>query len=226
MRQAYISRGSVQIESWPLYPSLTVVNETVAASDASSAALFDASLGVVFEYRNRGSTQAVVWGGDGLPDDGAREVTVAESGAISDATSVSGVWAGTVSESVAITDIRSALGALSGSVSESTAALDTATGTPNSATNFTVFVSEIVVAASSQSTASTAALAYTISNATRAGGTVTFTITLNRPSSETVTIGYRTKNGAKTSGVHYTAAASEWVFEPGEVVKTVVISAL
>ena len=160
MRQAYISRGSVQIESWPLYPSLTVVNETVAASDASSAALFDASLGVVFEYRNRGSTQAVVWGGDGLPDDGAREVTVAESGAISDATSVSGVWAGTVAEAVSASDTSSALAALSRGASESVAALDTATGTVNAATNYAVSRAESVVAASYETAVTVAVAVY------------------------------------------------------------------
>ena len=58
------------------------------------------------------------------------------------------------------------------------------------------------------------------------GGTATFTVTLNAPSGQTVTVEYETRNGTATAGSDYTAKSGELVFEPGDTEKTVSVTVL
>ena len=58
------------------------------------------------------------------------------------------------------------------------------------------------------------------------GGTATFTVTLNAPSGQTVTVQYETRNGTATAGSDYTAKSGELVFEPGDTEKTVSVTVL
>lgn len=52
----------------------------------------------------------------------------------------------------------------------------------------------------------------------------TFTVSLNKSSSQTVKVNYATANGTATAGSDYTAAAGTLTFSPGQTVKTVVVT--
>ncbi|UWQ30621.1 Calx-beta domain-containing protein [Leisingera sp. M523] len=53
------------------------------------------------------------------------------------------------------------------------------------------------------------------------GGTVVFTLTLSKPSSQAVTVDYNSAAGSATEGVDYPAFADTLIFAPGETSKTV-----
>jgi len=53
---------------------------------------------------------------------------------------------------------------------------------------------------------------------------LTFTVTLSKPATGAVTVGYTTVNGTATAGQDYTAASGTITFAAGEISKTVVVS--
>ena len=58
------------------------------------------------------------------------------------------------------------------------------------------------------------------------GAVLAFTVKLNQPSSERVSVKYRTRNGTAKAGSDYTERSGKLVFAPGETVKTVSVPVL
>ena len=57
----------------------------------------------------------------------------------------------------------------------------------------------------------------------RAEASVDFTVTLDRASTDTVTVDYRTSPGTATAGADYTAASGTVTFAPGDTAKTIAV---
>ncbi|MFN8062863.1 MAG: Calx-beta domain-containing protein [Vicinamibacterales bacterium] len=87
----------------------------------------------------------------------------------------------------------------------------TAGGTATSAASFTVLPPPTMSIAGGSATE---------------GGAITFTVSLSRVSTQTVTANYATANGSALSGTDYTAAGGTVTFAPGTLTQTITVASL